>query len=86
MRDIHPYTFEKMVQYEQAELAERGRRAWMLSKAGHLRSRMPKLLRPTRRAALVGQAYQVLEQMLQHENEELRLRAAEIILRRARSV
>ncbi|MFB9324801.1 hypothetical protein ACFFSY_02455 [Paenibacillus aurantiacus] len=88
MKDIHPYTIEQLAYYEQATLAERGRRAWMLSSAptGSRSPWMRRLLRSRRRAALVSQAYLVLEQMLKHENAELRLRTAEIILRRTRSV
>ncbi|MBB3113865.1 hypothetical protein FHS18_005980 [Paenibacillus phyllosphaerae] len=89
MTGMHPYHFEKMHQHQQAELQRQHRNTWMLSDQipkhpvlSRVTSRIAELFRGKSEKALKRKAYLVLEEMLQHENEELRLRAAEIILRR----
>lgn len=88
MNPMHPYQFEQMHQAQQAELAHRARHAWKFAEAKPRKRMIASLVerfRGRKDDALKRQAYLVLEEMLRHENDELRLRAAEIILRPSRS-
>ncbi|MFD2385713.1 hypothetical protein ACFSWD_32140 [Paenibacillus xanthanilyticus] len=76
-----------MHQAQQAEMVQRARHAWKFAEAKPRKRIVARLIeRLARRKddALKRQAYLVLEEMLRHENDEFRLRAAEIILRPAR--
>ncbi|TYP74903.1 hypothetical protein [Paenibacillus methanolicus] len=87
MNPMHPYQFEQMHQAQEAELAQRARHAWKFADAKPRKKIVASLIeRFAKRKddALKRQAYLVLEEMLRHENDEFRLRAAEIILRPAR--
>ncbi|MFB9326495.1 hypothetical protein ACFFSY_11280 [Paenibacillus aurantiacus] len=88
MNPMHPYQFEQMHQAQQAELAHRARHAWkfaMVKPRPRIVASLIERFRRRKDDALKRQAYLVLEEMLHHENDELRLRAAEIILRPSRS-
>ncbi|WP_274654552.1 hypothetical protein [Paenibacillus humicola] len=84
----HPYTYEKWQESRQAELRQRHKHTWTLADWGlrGLRKRRYSFhLQRNRSDVLKREALHVLEEMLQHENGELRLRAAELILRFSRS-
>jgi hypothetical protein len=81
---MHPYLFDKLMEGRQAELRQKHRHTWIIAdlkaSGGNTESS------PLRQGdeALRRKALLVLEEMLQHENSDLRLRAAEIILKRTR--
>ncbi|WP_274651088.1 hypothetical protein [Paenibacillus humicola] len=81
---MHPYRFEKFSQAREAELQQRHKHTWVLGDIEakvHRHKSFPFRFRRQRDEAIKRKAFIVLEEMLQHENGDLRLRAAEIILR-----
>ncbi|QYR21399.1 hypothetical protein KZ483_27645 [Paenibacillus sp. sptzw28] len=86
MMGMHPYQFEQFHQAQQAEQRHRHKHTWLLAdfkKRSLEVSRFSVHFRSKRDDELQLKAYLVLEEMLQHENEALRLQAAEIVLHRS---
>jgi hypothetical protein len=84
---MHPFQFEQFHQARQAEQRQRHKHTWLLTdfkKRSLEAGRFSVNFRSKRDEELQRKAYLVLEEMLQHENEALRLQAAEIILHRSR--